>query len=185
MRLFALIVLMSPVGVLAQSVAVRAAGELLHVRVVGLGLLEGRVLQRLKDGRSVRVDFELTALEKPAGPPIAKGQHSFTLSLDLWEQRFAATFIGKPPRSMSHLTSLDAEAWCLDHVTLPMAALGRFGRQTPFWVRLDYRVHDRAAAPDPDDSTFTLRRLIDVLSRRQPDEDWGKTVEGGPFRLSK
>lgn len=181
--LLALVIMATPLRLAAQSLTVRAADDLLRVRVAGLAFIEGQILERLRDGRTVRVDFELTVLEKPDGPVVTKGQHSFNLSFDLWEQRFAVTRIGTPPRSISHLTSRDAEAWCLQNVTLPLTAMGRFRRDAQFWVRLDYRVENRIPAADPEDSTFTLRRLIDVLSRRTEDT-WERTIAGGPFRLS-
>jgi len=183
--LLTLVLVASPIWLAGQSLTVRAVGDALHVRAAGLGFIEGQVSDSLRDGRSVRVDFEFTVLEKPEGPSVTQGRQSFNLSFDLWEQRFAVTRIGTPPRSVSHLTSKDAEAWCLENVTVPLVALGRFGRKAPFWVRLEYRVQDRVPVPDADDdSTFSLRRLIDVLSRRRQDHEWGKLVEAGPFRLS-
>jgi hypothetical protein len=174
----------SSVLLAGQTLTVRTVQDALRVRVADLRFIEGQVSQHLQDGRSVRIDFELTILEKPEGPVVARGQHSFNFSFDLWEQRFAVTRIGTPPRSVSHLTSRGAEAWCLDNVTVPLTALARLGRNAQFWVRLEYRVQDRAPASDPEDSTFTLRRLIDVLSRRGDDQERGQSVEAGPFRLS-
>ena len=49
------------------------------------------------------------------------------------------------PRSISHLTARAAEDWCLDNVTVPLASMSRIGRDTPFWVRVDYRVQDRSS----------------------------------------
>ena len=174
----------SPVLLAGQSLSVLAMEGALHIRMSGLTFIEGQVSERLQDGRSVRIDFELTALEKAQGPSIAKAQHSFNLSFDLWEQRFSVTRIGNSPRSISHLTARAAESWCLDNVTLPLTALGRFARDTPFWVRVDYRVQARAPSSNPEESTFTLWTLIDALSRRRDDQEQAKSVEGGPFRLT-
>ena len=182
--LIALVLIVSPLPLMGQSLTVRAVADALHVRVQGLGFIDGQVSQRLQDGRSVRIDFELTVLEKLPGPTIAKAQHSFNLSFDLWEQRFAVTRIGQAPRSISHLTARAAEDWCLDNVTVPLTALGRFVRDTPFWVRIEYRVQDRASAGTTEESTFTLQTLIDVLSRKREGQEQGKPVEAGPFRLS-
>jgi hypothetical protein len=132
----------------------------------------------------VRVDFELIVLEKPNGAVITRTQQSFNLSFDLWEQRLAVTRTGPMPRSISHLTARAAEDWCLDNVTVPLASLGRSARDTPFWVRVEYRIPERASSAGSEDSTFTLHTLIDVLSRRRDDETRAKTVEAGPFRLS-
>jgi hypothetical protein len=181
--LFLVVFLTMPLSVAAQSLTVRVVGNAVQLRGSGLGLIQGRVSDHLKDGRSVRVDFELSVLEKSRGSPFTEIRQSFILSFDLWEQRFAVTRAGAPPRSISHLTARDAEAWCLENMTVPLTALGRLAREE-FWIRVVYRVQDRAPAPNPeDDSTFTLRTLIDVLSRRRQDEDSARLLEAGPFRL--
>jgi len=175
--------LTSPMRLGAQTLTVRTVSETLHVRSSGLGFIAGPVLDRLQDGRSIRVDFELTVLEKPRGAVVARGQQSFNLSFDLWEQRFAVTRVGPMPRSISHLTARAAEDWCLDNVTVPLTSMARVGRDTPFWVRVDYRVQERSPTQGAEDSTFTLQTLIDVLSRRREDQDKAKSVEAGPFRI--
>jgi hypothetical protein len=168
----------------AQTLTVRAVSDALHVRASELGFIAGPVLERLQDGRSVHVDFELTILDRRQGATVARSQQSFNVSFDLWEQRYAVTRIGPMPRSISHLSARAAEDWCLDNVTVPLAAFGRTGRDAAFWVRLDYQVQDRAATTTPEESTFTLQTLIDVLSRRREDQDRRKSIEAGPFRLS-
>jgi hypothetical protein len=181
--LVALVLLAVPVPLAAQTLNVRTAANELHVRSSELGFIGGPVLARLHDGRSVRIDFELLVLEKPRGTIIARVLQSFNLSFDLWEQRYAVTRIGPMPRSISHLTARAAEDWCLDNVTVPLTSLGRVGRDTPFWVRVEYRIPDQAPAADPAESTFTLQTLIDVLSRRRESQNRAKSVEAGPFRL--
>jgi hypothetical protein len=170
----------------AQSFDVRAVADMLQLRGAGLGLIEGRVAEHLKDGRSVRVDFDVTVLEKPRGGSVTHGQYSFNVSYDLWEQRYAVTRVGTPPRSISHLTARSAEGWCLENMTVPLTSLGRFAHDVPFWIRIDYRVQDRAPAESPnDDSTLGLRTLIDLLSRRKQDEMPVRSLEAGPFRVGK
>jgi hypothetical protein len=89
---------------------------------------------------------------------------------------------GTPSRSISHLTSTAAEAWCLQQLTVPVSALGNLGRNLPFWIRLDYRVLNGDAPSERDDDGFTLRGLIEVFSRRQTGEV-ARSIEAGPFRL--
>jgi hypothetical protein len=184
LSIVSIVLLTSPLRLTAQSLSVRTVSDALHVRAAGLGFISGRVQEQLQDGRSVRVDFELMVLEKPQGATVARVQQSFNVSFDLWEQRYAVTRIGPMPRSISHLTARAAEDWCLDNVTVPVASLGRIGRDTPFWVRVAYRMPDGRSTADAGDSTFTLQTLIDVLSRRREDENRGQSVEAGPFRLS-
>jgi len=169
----------------AQGLTVNTVGDTVHVQARGFGFIEGEALDRLKDGRSVRFDFELTVLAQPGGPVVAESRQSFNLSYDLWEERFAVTHIGASSRSTSHLTLRLAEAWCLDHLTLPVSAFGRIGRNAPFWLRLEYRAPDGDRVTSADDGTgFTLRSLIDRLSRRRAADDVAHSVEAGPFRLS-
>ena len=166
-----------------QSVTIRTAAGALQVQAPGFGFIEGAVVDRLRDGRSVRVELELIVLEQPQGAAVAQTRQSYALSYDLWEERFAVTRVGTPPRSISHRNAKNAETWCLDQLTIPLTALGRLGRDT-FWVRLAYRVQDTAAVPDASsDEGLTLAALIDRLSRRRVQAQTERTVEAGPFRL--
>ena len=167
----------------AQSVTVRTVADALHVQARGFSFIEGPVLTRLREGRSVRIDFEITVLSKPEGPVVKQAMQGFTLSFDLWEERFAVSRIGSPPRSISHLRPRDAETWCLDNLAVPVSSLG-FGRDTPFWIRLAYRVPDLGPeANEAPGERYTLRGLIDRLSRRREEADLAKSVDAGPFRL--
>jgi hypothetical protein len=168
-----------------QAITVSGARGVLTVRAPGFTFIEGVVLERLKAGRSVRVDLEVAVLSKPQGPVVTETRQSFTLSFDLWEERFAVTREGTPPRSASHRTSALAETWCLEQLTLPLTALGRYGRDAPFWIRLASHVLDAAPAADADDGGgFTLQTLIDRLSRRHRDDELKKSMEAGPFRVT-
>ena len=165
---------------------VRVVGDLLHVQAPrsSFRFIEGSALERLQDGRAVRVDLELAVLPEPGARAVTERRQSFNLSYDLWEEQFAVSLIGGPSRSISHLTSADAEAWCLEQLTVPIAALGRLGRDAPLWIRLAYRVQDPDPAPDSSESArFSLRSLIDILSRRDRADAVGDSVEAGPFRL--
>jgi hypothetical protein len=168
----------------AQTLTVKTVADVLHVQARGFGFIEGPVLNRLKEGRSVRVDFEMTVLAKPEGPVVSQASQSFTLSFDLWEERFAVSRVGSPPRSISHLRARDAESWCLDNLTMPVTSLGQYGRE-PFWIRLTYHIQEPVpGADEAPGERFTLRGLIDRLSRRREENDLARSIDAGPFRLS-
>lgn len=175
----------SSLVVAGQSVAVTTAAGALHVQAPEIGFIQGPIWDRLRDGRSVRLDFDLAVLEKPGGATVAETHQTVTLSFDLWEERIAVTRAGTPPRAISHLSAKDAEAWCLQQLTIPVAALGRLGGGTPFWIRLTYRARDiePVANESPDDG-FTIARLIDRLSRRGRQDEISQSLEAGPFRVS-
>jgi hypothetical protein len=65
---------------------------------------------------------------------------------------------------------------------MSISSLG-LGRDTPFWLRLVYRVQDLAPVAEGPGERYTLQALIDRLSRRREEADLAKSVSGGPFRL--
>ncbi len=167
----------------AQSVSAHVNGTMVHFRASGFEFIKGTPLAHLKDGRSVAVDLELAVLPRAGGPAIAAVRQRFAVSYDLWEERFAVTRTGTPARSASHMGARDAEAWCLDQLSLPVSALAS-GRDGSFWVRLTYRIpDDDRSDSDEDSGTFTLRALIDKLSRRPAEAELKETIEAGPIRI--
>jgi hypothetical protein len=169
--------------VLAQSVTIARVGAAIAARAPEFDFIKGEPLTRLKDGRTVRVDLALDVLPGPGGAAAAQGRQTYVLSYDLWEERFAVTQVGSPSRSIAYLTSAGAEDWCLEQLTVPLSALGRLGRDLPFWIRLGYRVQDADLPAADDGADFTLRGLVDALSRRRRNIPLTHSVEAGPFRL--
>jgi hypothetical protein len=173
-----------PVAQGAHAVTVNQAGEAVTTQAPGFTFIKGEPLERLKDGRSVRVDLELAILARTGAAAVAQSRHGFVLSYDLWEERFAVTRVGVPSRSAAYLTSSAAEAWCLENLTVPVSALGSLGRTLPFWIRLEYRILDNDPVPAADNGAgYTLQSLIDMLSRRRKAREWTHAIEAGPFRL--
>jgi len=168
----------------AQAVTVSRVADAVAVKAPGFTFIKGEPLVRLKEGRSVRADLDLSVLPKPGDPAAAHSRQTFVLSYDLWEERFAVALVGSTPKSAAYLTSAAAEGWCLEQLTVPAAALGKLGRDLPFWIRLEYRIlgRDNPGSAD-DDPGFTLRGLIDALSSRRKATEWTHSIEAGPFRL--
>jgi hypothetical protein len=167
----------------AQALTVDAVGDALKIRAPAFSFLKGDPLDRLKDGRSVRVELTALVLAAPGKSPSATTRRIFALSYDLWEERFAVTVVDARSQSVSHLMLAAAEAWCVEQLAIPLRALGALGRDMPFWVRLEYRILDGDAPSEPADSVYTLQALIDALSRRRKTESSPHALEAGPFRL--
>jgi hypothetical protein len=165
------------------GVTVDAVGDALKIRAPGFSFLNGDALTRLKEGRSVRVEVGGLVLPAPGKLPAAAARRVFAVSYDLWEERFAVTTVEPRSQSVSHLALAAAEAWCVDQLTIPLAALGALGRDQPFWIRLESRILDSAGAADQSDSGYTLQALIDALSRRRKTEAAPHALEAGPFRI--
>jgi len=183
--LLALLALLAwgPASASAQALSMSVVGNTVRVRAPAWSFLDGEPLVRLKDGRTVRVELVVTALAAPGRPPAAAARQIFSLSYDLWEERFAVALAGARAASISHLTAAAAEAWAVEQMALPVASLGSL-HDPRFWIRLECRILDGDGAPDPDESAgLTLQRIIDVLSRRKKSDPPARAVEGGPFRL--
>jgi hypothetical protein len=166
----------------AQTLTIETAGDVIRLHAPGFGFLEGELLARLKDGRSVRVELTAMVLAAPGKSPAAATRRVFALSYDLWEERFAVTAVGAHGPSVSHLSAAAAETWCVEQLTIPLNALGSLGRDVPFWIRLEYRGVDGDASADPPDAGYTLQGLIDLLSKRRKTESSPHALEAGPFR---
>lgn len=178
-----LLVFLTAATLTAQAVSVSRVADAVVVRAPAFTFIKGEPLVRLKDGRTVRVELNLSVLPRVGDPAAAQRRQVFVLSYDLWEERFAVTLAGPPSKSVAYLTSSGAEAWCLEQLTVPVAALGSLGRDQPFWIRLEYRILDDDAPKGEDDGGFTLRGLIDALSARRPATAWTHAIETGPFRI--
>lgn len=169
------------VGLHGQATTIRAVSGALRIQAPAFAFINGPVLDRLRDGRALRIDLRLEVRAEPRGPAVVERRQSFNVSFDLWEERVAVTRIGSPSRSVSHLTPQAAEAWCLDQLTVALTELGRVGTESPMWLRLEYRVDPVVA--EVEDTGFTLRRLIDTFSRRQ-DGELRRVFDAGPLRLA-
>jgi hypothetical protein len=182
-RALAAVLLALPLAVWSrQAVTVTVAGAELRVQAPTVTFIAGDILKRLRDGLPVPLEIELAVLSRSNGPVVARAHATFTLSFDLWEERIAVRSAGPPARSASHLRPGEVEAWCIRNLTVPLAELGTFGKGSPFWVAMHYRVvSEEPRADEP--SSFSLGRLIDALSRRRENADFVKLIDAGPFRL--
>ncbi len=167
----------------AQDLSVHLDGDYLRVSLPHLDFLQGKPLDRLKDGASVAFLGQLTITSSPGSlQPIAKTVARFALSYDIWEERFSVTKIGLDSRrSQSHLSAQATENWCLDNLGIDRSQLPA---DKPFYVNLDLRVEDPkdqlSAIGDPG---INITRLIEIFGRpsRGAQPRWLKS--SGPFRL--
>jgi hypothetical protein len=168
--------------VFAQSLSLRLDGAEIRFSSSRIHFLTGEALDRLRDGATVHYEFQLTLRTDRFGKAQARSVERFAVSYDLWEEKFAITKLGPPPRSVSNLRASAAEAWCLDNLALPSAVVG--GNQE-FWIRVEYRSDEPNANDAGGESGFTLSSLVDIFSRRSRRERVSGYEEAGPFRLDR
>ena len=166
----------------AQSLTARVDRDQLHIAAPRMHFLRGEALDRLRNGATVNYLFQLAARIDRTGRVLARNAERFAVSYDLWEEKFAVTKLGSAPRTVSHLSSEAAEAWCIDNTSIPLAAIPG---NSPFWLRLDYQADSPAAAASDsqDNSGFSMAVLVDIFSRRTRAEQIQGSEEAGPLRL--
>ncbi len=168
-------------GLWAQSLMVRADSDRLRVSAPKGQFLTGRSLERLHNGEPVIFAIQLTLSSGSRGNVLARSAGRFALSFDIWEEKFAATRLGNPGKSASHLSAPEAEDWCLDSLMLSHAGLSR---DAAFYVRLDVRAEDPDEGPRPgEEAGVTLAKLVELFSRPQRAGETRTQLEAGPLRL--
>jgi hypothetical protein len=165
----------------AAELVPRLRGDTLTVAAPGLRFLEGKTMERLKNGVSVSFDFQLSLLADSDRSPLRRAFERFTVSYDLWEEKFSVVRRGVMRRA-SRLSVEAAEAWCLENLAAPVAGVAPDRR---FVIRLEVRQADsRDAKPVLGEPGLSLTSLVDLFSRpaRAHEPNWA--LETGPLNLA-
>jgi hypothetical protein len=81
---------------------------------------------------------------------------------------------------VSDLSDGAAEAWCLQNLALPVAALAG---EKPWMLKLQVRVEEARAESNGASPRISVAGLIDVFSRKPKEEPLQWSAVSGPFRL--
>ena len=166
----------------AESLHPRLEGNLLHVSTTQLHFLTGKPLERLHNGASVAFNAQLSLSLERGSAAVERSLERFVVSYDLWEEKFSASRLSQPPRSVSHLSAPAAEAWCLSNLAVPVSTLAP---DQAFWLRLELRAEDPRERPAVlGEPGISLTRLIELFSRPSRGGQPSWVLEDGPFRLA-
>jgi hypothetical protein len=156
-----------------------AAGEI-HVTAPTLHFLTGKSLSRLHDGAAVPFDFQLIIASGSKNNVVARSLERFTVSYDVWEEKFSVVRVRDFRRSGMRLSASSAESWCLDNIVIPAAAVPP-GQQ--LWARLEIRSAE-TKEPLAATSGINLATLIEIFSRpSRPQQDrW--SIDSAAFQLA-
>ena len=155
------------------------SGEI-RVSAPSLHFLTGKSLLRLHDGAAVPFDFQLIIAAGSKDNVVARSLERFTVSYDVWEEKFSVVRVGDFRQSGMRLSSSSAESWCLDNIFIRAANLPA-GQQ--LWARLEIRSAE-SKEPLAANSGINLATLIEIFSRpSRPQQDrW--SLESAPFQLA-
>ena len=166
----------------AESLLPRMEGNLLRASAPQLHFLTGKPLERLHNGASVAFNAQLSLSLERGSAAVERTVERFVISYDLWEEKFSASRLSQPPRSVSHLSAAAAETWCLLNLAVPVTALAP---DKSFWLRLELRAEDPRERPAVlGEPGISLTRLIELFSRPSRGGQPSWVVEDGPFSLA-
>src|SRR4030081_2350680 len=109
----------SPLGwsLAVPRLLIRRLDNNLRVSAPQIRFLTGKSLEQLKNGASVGFVSQIVLSANESGSSIlARAVDRFTVSYDVWEEKFSAARPGPPMRSVSRLSVPACEAWCLDEL---------------------------------------------------------------------
>jgi hypothetical protein len=166
-----------------EDLIVRRSGDLIHVTAPRLHFITGKSLQRLRDGASVPFDFQLSIAAGVRSNVIERAFERFTVSYDVWEERFSVARLRDFRKSASNLSANAAEAWCLENI---LARATFLPADRELWARLEVRsAEPREASSFPyGDPGISITTLIGIFSRppRPAQDHWA--FESAAFRLA-
>jgi len=164
----------------SQGLLPHRIGGDIHVTAPSVHFLTGKSLSRLHDGAAVPFDFQLIISSGSKDNVVARALERFTVSYDVWEEKFSVVRVRDFRRSGMRLSAASAEAWCLDNIVINASGLPT-GQQ--LWARLEIRSAE-TKEPLAANSGINLATLIEIFSRpSRPQQDrW--SVESAPFQLS-
>jgi hypothetical protein len=146
-----------------------------------LHFLNGKPLERLRNGNAVAFDFHLAVLSEGKQSILRRNFDRFVVSYDIWEEKFSISRMRSARSSASRLSANAAETWCLDNIAVSTVGLAP---DRLVWVRLDVRadVRERIALDDEEEG-ISLSSLIEIFSRSGKQEPNQWRLEAGPIRL--
>jgi hypothetical protein len=146
-------------------------GDNLHVAAPALHFLNGKPLERLKDGDVVAYVTQLELLDESRTAVLRQQKGRFVVSYALWEEKFSVTLLGSSPRFAEGLSAANAEVWCVE--SLAMSAMG-LAPDLYYWLRLQLRTGTPRDLTEDYRTGISITGLIELLGRKNTEiTHWG------------
>lgn len=130
-------------AVAAEELRLRALENRLEFSAPQLHFLTGRPLERLQNAAVVPFDMEVTLWAGSRDRIHSRQSATFVISYDLFEERYSVAKLSTPRRSANHLTAPEAEAWCLQEMSLDVTSVPA---NQPLWARMVIRAQEERSA---------------------------------------
>jgi hypothetical protein len=164
-----------------ESISAERHGDHLHVIASQLHFISGRAVEKLRNGAAITYAIKILVVAQNAREKAFFLQERFTISFDLWEEKYSVIQRKPDGRSASRLTSSAAEAWCLENMPIPVRSVPE---RQPFMIRLECSTEEDEETVKGDiRPSLSLAALIDIFSRKNPEDALLWEAAGGPFLL--
>jgi hypothetical protein len=169
-------------SVSSEDLFVRRVSNDIHVAAPRFHFLTGKTLERLHDGALLPFDFQLSIAAGTKSNVVARAPERFLISYDLWQEKFSVVRLRDLRKSPANLSAVAAEAWCVDNVVLPAAALPPANQ---LWARLEVRSVDQKTPAAVSDAGISIISLVELFSRppRPQQDHW--SLESAAFHLGE
>lgn len=169
----------------SDALSVTFDGDNLHVTAQGLHFLEGKSLERVKNGHTAVFLSQFTLFSDNFTTELRRGApERLVVSYALWEERFSVVIPGLAmPPSAPLVTAEQAEAFAFENLAISTMGLPP---DRPFWISFELRtVPPRDATSVLGASGISLRNIFEVVSRKAGPElpSWRRNA--GPLRLAE
>ncbi|HUB80951.1 MAG TPA: hypothetical protein VMB03_19230 [Bryobacteraceae bacterium] len=162
----------------ADSLIVTFDGDNLHISSLGVHFLQGKSLNRLKDGSTVEYVATVGLFRDQFASQFKRTESHFFVSYDVLGTGdvFAVSTPGPPLRRATNLSLSAAETWCFERIGVATTGLAR---DQQFWLQLELRT-----VPPKLDSILGPRGIhVDLLDVLIPGSDEKQIFRWGPKRL--
>ncbi len=172
----------------AEDLILRLQDSRIELTAPRVHFLTGEPLKRLRNASAVPFGFQVKLATGRRDRLVRQNMETFIISYDLFEERYQVSRLTGSPKSASHLTSEEAEAWCFHEISgLDLSGVAA-GEQ--FWIFVDIRsVDDRDASlfgrDTITDNGISLKGLIERLSSPAKPSEVNLSLEAGPLTLEQ
>ncbi len=172
----------------AEELILRVQGTRLDFSTPRFHYLIGRPLARLKNAEPVVFLLQSRLTAGGRVNVVKQNAARFVISYDLWEEKYAVTKTSPSRKTANHLTAAEAEAWCVQEMSL--TDLGGIAANQQLWATLDIRAEDEKetrlfSRSDISDAGISLNGLVELFSKpsRSTQSHW--LLEYGPVTLEQ
>jgi hypothetical protein len=111
----------------ADSLIVTFDGDNLHISSLGIHFLQGKSLNRLKDGSTIEYVATVGLYRDQFATSFKRSEHHFFVSYDVWGTGdvFAVSTPGPPLRRATNLSLSATETWCMEHMPVSTTGIAR------------------------------------------------------------